>query len=79
MADNSFDQNNTINIYEKKAEEMTAIHIISKDDKFEETVTKLRATGCPVIINLTSPGGQGFSWEERIKPFPCPLSRKLAC
>ena len=37
MADNSFDQNNTINIYEKKAEEMTAIHIISKDDKFEET------------------------------------------
>lgn len=27
----------TINIYEKKAEEMTAIHIISKEDKFEET------------------------------------------
>ena len=27
----------TINIYEKKAEEMTAIHIISKEDKFQET------------------------------------------
>ena len=56
----------------------SAVHIHVRDDednasmrydKFEETVTKLRATGCPVIINLTSSGGQGFSWEERIKPF----------
>jgi len=27
----------TINIYEKKAEEMTALHMISKEDKFAET------------------------------------------
>ena len=38
-------------------------------DKFEEAVTLIRETGCPVVINLTSSGGQGFSWEERIKPF----------
>lgn len=38
-------------------------------DKFEETVKLLRESGCPVIINLTSSGGQGFSWEERIRPF----------
>jgi len=38
-------------------------------DKFEETVELIRNTNCPVIINLTSSGGQGFSWEERIKPF----------
>ena len=37
MAENSNNQNNTLNIYEKKAEEMTAIHMISKDDKFAET------------------------------------------
>ena len=37
MAENSNNQNNTLNIYEKKAEEMTAIHIITKNDKFEET------------------------------------------
>ncbi|MBO4592069.1 MAG: DUF1854 domain-containing protein [Eubacterium sp.] len=28
---------NTINIYEKKAEEMTAIHIITEKDKFQQT------------------------------------------
>ena len=38
-------------------------------DKFEETVKLLRESGCPVIINLTSSGGQGFSWEERIRQF----------
>lgn len=38
-------------------------------DKFEEAVTLIRESGCPVVINLTSSGGQGFSWEERIKPF----------
>ena len=37
MAENSNNQNNTLNIYEKKAEEMTAIHIITKKDKFEQT------------------------------------------
>ena len=30
-------EDNTINIYEKKAEEMTAIHMITAKDKFEET------------------------------------------
>ena len=30
-------EDNTINIYEKKAEEMTAMHIITADDKFTET------------------------------------------
>ena len=28
---------NLVNIYEKKAEEMTAIHLITAKDKFEET------------------------------------------
>ncbi len=37
-------------------------------DKFEEAVGLIRATGCPVLLNLTSSGGQGFSWEERIRP-----------
>lgn len=56
----------------------SAVHIHVRDDddsasmrydKFEETVGLIRKAGCPVIINLTSSGGQGFSWEERIKPF----------
>lgn len=38
-------------------------------DKFQETVGRIRETGCPVVLNLTSSGGQGFSWEERMKPF----------
>ena len=38
-------------------------------DRFEEIVTKLRDRKFPGIINLTSSGGQGFSWDERIKPF----------
>ena len=38
-------------------------------DRFEEIVTGIRKTGRPVILNLTSSGGQGFSWDERIKPF----------
>ena len=55
-----------------------AVHIHVRDeddsasmryDRFEEIVTGIRKTGCPVILNLTSSGGQGFSWEERIKPF----------
>lgn len=52
------------------------IHVRDEDDnasmrydRFEEIVTGIRKTGCPVILNLTSSGGQGFSWEERIKPF----------
>ena len=28
---------NVVNIYEKKAEEMTAIHMITKKDKFQQT------------------------------------------
>ena len=55
-----------------------AVHIHVRDeednasmryDRFEEIVTKLRDRKFPGIINLTSSGGQGFSWEERIKPF----------
>ncbi len=38
-------------------------------DKFEETVKLVRESGNPAVINLTSSGGQGFSWEERIRPF----------
>jgi len=38
-------------------------------DKFEEAVGLIRQSKCPVILNLTSSGGQGFSWEERIRPF----------
>lgn len=38
-------------------------------DKFQETVGRIRESGCPVVLNLTSSGGQGFSWEERMKPF----------
>ena len=30
-------EENTVNIYEKKAEEMTAIHIITRKDRFEKT------------------------------------------
>ena len=38
-------------------------------DKFGDKVGLIRASGCPVLLNLTSSGGQGFSWEERIRPF----------
>lgn len=38
-------------------------------DKFQETVGLIRQAKCPVVLNLTSSGGQGFSWEDRIKPF----------
>ena len=55
---------------------MVHIHVRGDDDsasmrfdKFEETVRLIRDTGCPVLLNLTSSGGQGFSWEERIRPF----------
>ena len=55
---------------------MVHIHVRDDDDsasmrfdKFEETVRLIRDTGCPVLLNLTSSGGQGFSWEERIRPF----------
>ena len=55
---------------------MVHIHVRDDDDsasmrfdKFEETVRLIRETGCPVLLNLTSSGGQGFSWEERIRPF----------
>ena len=56
----------------------SAVHIHVRDDddsasmkfeKFEEAVRLIREAGCPALINLTSSGGQGFSWEERIKPF----------
>lgn len=56
----------------------SAVHIHVRDDddsasmrfdKFEETVGLIREAKCPVILNLTSSGGQGFSWEERIRPF----------
>lgn len=56
----------------------SAVHIHVRDDddsasmrfdKFEEAVNLIRKAGCPVILNLTSSGGQGFSWEERIRPF----------
>ena len=38
-------------------------------DKFQDTVGLIRQAKCPVVLNLTSSGGQGFSWEDRIKPF----------
>ena len=56
----------------------SAVHIHVRDDddsasmrfdKFEEAVALIRKTECPVILNLTSSGGQGFTWEERIRPF----------
>lgn len=64
-----------IDCYEAGA---SAVHIHVRDDddsasmrfdKFEEAVSLIRRAKCPVIINLTSSGGQGFSWEERIRPF----------
>lgn len=55
---------------------MVHLHMRNEDDtptmrfdRFEETVNLIRSTGCPVLLNLTSSGGQGFGWEERIKPF----------
>ncbi|MBQ8562858.1 MAG: 3-keto-5-aminohexanoate cleavage protein, partial [Firmicutes bacterium] len=55
---------------------MVHLHMRNEDDtptmrfdRFEETVRLIRATECPVLLNLTSSGGQGFGWEERIKPF----------
>ena len=52
------------------------IHVRNEDDTpsmrfdmFDKAVGLIRETGCPVLLNLTSSGGQGFSWEERIKPF----------
>lgn len=52
------------------------IHVRNEDDTasmrfdlFEKTVNLIRATRCPVLLNLTSSGGQGFGTEERIKPF----------
>ncbi|OLR53491.1 3-keto-5-aminohexanoate cleavage protein [Hornefia porci] len=56
----------------------SAVHIHVRDDndaasmrfdKFEETVKLIRDAGSPLVLNLTSSGGQGFSWEERIHPF----------
>lgn len=56
----------------------SAVHIHVRDDddsasmrfdKFAEAVNLIREAKCPVVFNLTSSGGQGFSWEERIKPF----------
>ena len=52
------------------------IHVRDEDDMasmrfdvFEKIVGMIRENECPVLLNLTSSGGQGFSWEERIKPF----------
>ncbi|MDY5423250.1 3-keto-5-aminohexanoate cleavage protein [Hornefia butyriciproducens] len=56
----------------------SAVHIHVRDDndaasmrfdKFAETVKLIRDAGSPLVLNLTSSGGQGFSWEERIRPF----------
>ncbi len=56
----------------------SAVHIHVRDDddsasmrfdKFAEAVKLIREANCPVLVNLTSSGGQGFSWEERIRPF----------
>lgn len=38
-------------------------------DKFEKAVGLIREAKCPVVLNLTSSGGQGFSWEDRVRPF----------
>lgn len=52
------------------------IHVRNEDDTasmrydfFEKIVTGIRQAKCPIVINLTSSGGQGFSWDERTKPF----------
>lgn len=52
------------------------IHVRNEDDTasmrfdmFEKAVGLIRDTKCPMLLNLTSSGGQGFGWEERIKPF----------
>ena len=56
----------------------SAVHIHVRDDndaasmrfdKFAETVKLIRDAGSPLVLNLTSSGGQGFSWEERNRPF----------
>lgn len=56
----------------------SAVHIHVRDDndaasmrfdKFAQTVKLIRDAGSPLVLNLTSSGGQGFSWEERIRPF----------
>ena len=56
----------------------SAVHMHVRDDndaasmrfdKFAETVRLIRDAGSPLVLNLTSSGGQGFSWEERIRPF----------
>lgn len=56
----------------------SAVHIHVRDDndaasmrfdKFAETVRLIRDAGSPLVLNLTSSGGQGFSWVERIRPF----------
>lgn len=55
---------------------MVHLHMRNEDDtptmrfdRFEETVSLIRAAECPALLNLTSSGGQGFGWEERIRPF----------
>lgn len=55
---------------------MVHLHMRNEDDtptmrfdRFEETVNLIRAAKCPALLNLTSSGGQGFGWEERIRPF----------
>ena len=54
------------------------VHIHTRDDddnpnmdfnKFKETVDLIREADCPVILNLTTSGTQGVTYENRVKPF----------
>jgi len=52
------------------------IHVRDDDDnpsmafnKFEETVNLIREAACPILLNLTSSGTQGLTYEDRVKPF----------
>jgi uncharacterized protein (DUF849 family) len=38
-------------------------------DKFQETVTLIREANCPIVLNLTTSGAPGQTYEDRVKPF----------
>lgn len=38
-------------------------------EKFSETVNLIREANCPIILNLTTSGAHGQTFEDRVKPF----------
>ena len=53
-------------------------HIHTRDDndnpnmdfhKFKRIVELIRGAGCPIVLNLTSSGSQGNTFEDRVRPF----------